>query len=347
MRIVVVGAGVMGTAFTFPPADNGHDVALVGTHLDAEIVAALKAGGPHPRLGMTPGRRVVPFAHVELSTAIRGADLVVLGVSSAGIPWAAAALAPVLEPGVPVLSLTKGMAASTDGIRILPDAFADLVAAAGARKPAVSAIGGPCIAAELAARRQTAVALGGRDRGVLAKITPVLATDYYHVHASEDLDGVEVCAAFKNLYAIGVGAAAGLRERTPAAANGAGMHNPAAALFAQAVAEIAHLVERLGGKAESAWGLPGCGDLYVTVQSGRNSRLGRWLGLGLTYGEAKRQHMAADTVEGAELALAAGAALRSMMARGALDPGRLPLLQAILAAVCDDQPLALPWAALA
>jgi glycerol-3-phosphate dehydrogenase (NAD(P)+) len=346
MRIVVLGAGVMGTAFTFPVSDNGHDVALVGTHLDAEIIAALKSGGPHPRLGLVPGRRVVPLAHTELARAIEGADLVVLGVSSAGIPWAAATLAPVLQPGVPVLSLTKGMAAAADGLRILPDAFADLVAAAGGRKPVVCAIGGPCIAAELAVRRQTAVALGGRDRAMLARIAPALTTDYYHVHTSEDLEGVEVCAAFKNLFAIGVGAAAGLREKTPPAANGAGMHNPAAALFAQAVAEIAHIVERMGGRAESAWGLPGTGDLYVTVLSGRNSRLGRWLGLGLTYGEAKARHMAADTVEGAELALAAGPALRSMMARGALDPGRLPLLQAILAAVCDGAPLVLPWPAL-
>ncbi len=350
-RVVVLGAGVMGTAFTVPLADSGHEVALVGTHLDAEIVAALRAGGPHPRLGATPHRRVTPHTHDELPRVLAGADLVVLGVSSPGIPWAAAALGPVLTPGLPIVVLTKGMAVEGGTLRILPEAFAALLPASLAASLRLAAIGGPCIAAELARRRQTAVTLASRDAGLRERLAAAFATDYYHPHASADLAGVEVCAAFKNFYAIAVGAAKGLQEKAAGAAGAppAGepaMHNPAAALFAQSLAEIRHLVERLGGSAESAWGLPGSGDLYVTVQSGRNSRLGRWLGLGLSYAETKAKHMAGETVEGAELALAAGPALRALMDRGGLDASRLPLMAAILDAVCDGKPLDLPWAAL-
>ncbi len=346
-RLVVLGAGVMGTAFTVPAADNGHDVALVGTHLDTDVIAALRAGRPHPRLGVATHARVNPYTHDELARALEGADVVVLGVSSPGIPWAAAKLAPLLRPRVPVVALTKGMAVESGTLRILPEAFLALLPAGLRASVPVAAIGGPCIAAELAVRRQTAVTLAGADRAIVDRLAAMLANGYYHVHPSPDLAGLEICAAFKNFYAIGVGASRGFQEKAPAAANSAAMHNPAAALFAQALAELAYIVERLGGSASSAWGLPGAGDLYVTVQSGRNARLGRWLGLGLSYAEAKISRMAGETVEGAELALAAGATLRALMERGVLDAARLPLMRAILAAVCDAAAFEPPWAALA
>ncbi len=346
-RVVVLGAGVMGTAFTVPLADNGHDVALVGTHLDADIIDALRAGRPHPRLGVAAPQRVTVHTHDELARVLHGADAVVLGVSSPGIPWAASKLGRALRPHLPVIALTKGMAVLAGSLRILPDAFAALLPPPLHSSVPVAAIGGPCIAAELAVRRQTAVTLAGRDRALAERLASMLANDYYHVHPSHDLQGLEICAAFKNLFAIGVGAAAGFQEKAAPAANSAAMHNPAAALFAQALAELAHLVERLGGRASSAWGLPGAGDLYVTVRSGRNARLGRWLGMGLSYAEAKSTHMADETVEGAELALAAGSSLRALMDRGTLDATRLPLMRAILAAVCDGAPLQPPWASLA
>ena len=345
-RIVVLGAGVMGTAFTVPLTDNGHDVELVGTHLDADIIAALQAGEPHPKLGVTVAPRVTPYSYQDLPQACADSDVVVLGVSSPGIPWAAARLDAVLRPGLPVLSLTKGMAIETGNLRILPDAFLALLAPALRASVPIAAIGGPCIAIELAARRQTAVTLAGRDSALLARLADMISTGYYHVHASGDLAGVEICAALKNLYAIAVGATKGLQEKASPTGPAVSMHNSAAALFAQALAEMENLAERLGGRSESAWGLPGSGDLYVTAQSGRNARLGRWLGLGLTYAAAKSRHMAADTVEGAELALAAGATLRALMASGALAAERLPLMRAVLDAVCDDRPLELPWAEL-
>jgi glycerol-3-phosphate dehydrogenase (NAD(P)+) len=132
-------------------------------------------------------------------------------------------------------------------------------------------------------------------------------------------------------------------ERRGKAANGALMHNLSSSLFTQALNEMTVLVEALGGRAETVLGLPGSGDLYVTCQAGRNGRMGRLLGLGLRYSKAKAEHMAADTVEGAQLALDLGPTLEDMMARGALPAARMPLATAIVAAVCRDAPLALAF----
>ncbi len=90
-------------------------------------------------------------------------------------------------------------------------------------------------------------------------------------------------------------------------------------------------------------GLPGAGDLYVTCQAGRNSRMGRFLGLGLSYSAAKTEHMAKDTVEGAQLALDLGPTLEGMLESGALPAGHMPLTGAIVAAICRDAPLDLAF----
>ena len=121
------------------------------------------------------------------------------------------------------------------------------------------------------------------------------------------------------------------------------MHNLAAGLFTQALAELSTLVRFLGGEQASVAGLPGVGDLYVTCQAGRNHRLGRLLGLGMTYSAAKADKMAADTIEGAELAFAIGPTLDAMMKRGALPKEQLPLTRAIVQSICQDQPFDPTW----
>jgi glycerol-3-phosphate dehydrogenase (NAD(P)+) len=112
----------------------------------------------------------------------------------------------------------------------------------------------------------------------------------------------------------------------------------AAGLFTQALTELSILVGHLGGDQASVAGLAGTGDLYVTCQAGRNSRLGRLVGLGLTYSRAKADHMAADTIEGAELALTIGPTLDAMMMTRALPGERMPPTRAIVDAICRDQP---------
>ena len=122
-------------------------------------------------------------------------------------------------------------------------------------KVSLNAIGGPCISHELAARRQTGVVFCGRDLAILERIKAFFATDYYHIWPSTDLVGVEVCAALKNAYALGVGLAVGMMEQ--AGPDGlANMYNPQAALFGQSCFEMTRLEEILKGEARPLMTLP-------------------------------------------------------------------------------------------
>lgn len=346
-RIAILGAGVMGSAMAVPAARAGHRVDLVGTPLDEAIIRSVAGNGLHPRLGVTLPETVTAHLPDAFGAVMADPpDLLVLGVSSAGIDWAIDRLAEALPGPVPILMITKGLVGTGETIEVLPARVSREVAARTGLHPPVMAVGGPCIAGELAARRDTSVVLTGPDPAPLAAAMGLLEGPFYHARLSDDVVGVEVCAAFKNFYALGIGAVAGRLERDQAlggAQNAARMHNLAASAFTQALEEMTVLVEALGGRAATVLGLPGSGDLYVTCLAGRNSRMGRLLGLGLPYSQAKAEHMADDTVEGAQLALDLGPSLDAMLARGTLPPDRLPLLRAILGAVCRDAPLDLAF----
>jgi glycerol-3-phosphate dehydrogenase (NAD(P)+) len=340
-KIVILGAGVMGSAFSVPLSDSGHAVRLVGTHLDAHIIAALRRERFHPRLRVHLPTSVEPYAHDELGEAMREADLVIVGVNSAGVDWAAEKLSAVIPLDMPIVMLTKGLRGDGNTLEILPRVLK-------ARLPSsyrgpVGTIRGPSIAGELAVRRETSVLLTCPDRAVFDRLSGWLRTAYYHVWPNSDLIGVEACAALKNLYSLGVGVVTGMLERSPAAENEAKMHNPAAALFAEALCEITQVVTTMGGQQSSIWTLPGAGDFYVTCQGGRNCRMGRWMGSGLSYSAAKARYMPDETVEGAETAFAIGSTVENMMRRGLLEADALPLMRSLLDMVCHDAPACIPW----
>ncbi len=342
-NVVILGAGVMGTAFSFPLTDNGHRVRLVGTHLDGDIIEELHESGVHPRLGSRVSPDVQPYTYDRLAEALEDADLVVLGVNSLGVDWAASMLGPLLPPHMPVALLTKGLVGDDDGLHILPHAFRQQLPAERQADVRLAAIGGPSIAGELAEHRDTSVVVTGEDPTLLPQLAGWMRTPYYHVWPNSDFVGVEVCVAMKNIYALAVGLVGGFLEKEGKAENGAVMFNLAAAIFAQGLWETAHLVDLMGGRRSSVFTLPGAGDLYVTSMGGRNSRMGRWLGLGVPYSQAKAEYMPDDTIEGAELAQAIGPTVDRMLAAGELDPAALPLMHAMIRIVNDDAPAEIPW----
>ena len=343
--ITILGAGVMGSAMCLPAADRGHAVRLVGTHLDAEIIDSVKATGRHPRLNVKLPDGVAGFHHTEFAAALGSdTDLIVLGISSAGVNWAIDRLCETLRAPVPVVMITKGMHPEAARLTALPDRVAAEVKRRTGMDVRIAAIGGPCIAGELAVRRQTGTVITSHDVAFAQALCDMLETDYYHPRLSPDVIGVEICAAFKNFFAIGVGWAAGHLEKMPPTENRAFNHNAAAIIFDQAIRELMVLVSAHGGTAQSVWGMPGAGDLYVTCQAGRNSRLGNNLGRGLTYSQTKAGPMKGDTIEGAELGVTVAATLRAMMASGALDARALPLTSALLDALTADSALNIPWA---
>ena len=342
--ITILGAGVMGSAMCLPARDRGHSVRLVGTHLDRHMIDSVTATGLHPKLNVTLPGGVSPHHHEDFANALADdTDLVVLGVSSAGVGWAIDRLCESLRSPVPVVMITKGMQPAADRLIALPDQVSVEVKQRTGMQLNIAAIGGPCIAGELAVRRQTGTVITSHDKDFAQSLCAMFETDYYHPRMSEDVIGVEICAAFKNFFAISVGWAAGHLEKMPETQNRALNHNAAAIIFDQAIRELMVLVRAHGGTEQSVWGMPGAGDLYVTCQAGRNSRLGNNLGRGLSYQQTKDGPMKGDTIEGAELGVTVAGTLRAMMNAGTLDTAALPLTSALLDALTNDTPLDIPW----
>jgi glycerol-3-phosphate dehydrogenase (NAD(P)+) len=342
--ITIIGAGMMGTALCWPLVDNGHQVRLVGTPLDEEIITSLRQNGLHPRLRRQIPEAVHPFDHTQIQAALQGADILACGVSSFGVPWFTETVGPILKPEIPVISVTKGLVDQPDGsLQILPDYIDEHLPESLRGSISLNAIGGPCIAHELAARRQTGVVFCGRDGDMLARLQQAFKTPYYHIWVSLDLVGVEVCAALKNAYALGVGLAVGMFEKS--GPDGlAQMYNPQAALFAQSCLEIGQFLELLGGGVDNVSWLPGAGDLYVTVFGGRTVRMGRLLGTGLPYPEA-RQIMAGETLESVEIIRRVGRALPELERRGLVQANQFPLLRHLYRIIHEGEKVQIPWEA--
>lgn len=335
--VTIVGAGMMGTAMAWPLSDNGHRVRLVGTHLDREIIASCLAKRFHPRLRRRLPDAVQPYYVEQLASALEGAEVIVSGVSSPGVHWVGRALAPHLKPGRRIIAVTKGLETTPDGtLRILPDVLAGEFPASVRDTVSVAAIGGPCIAGELAGRRHTCVYFASRDAAVLPVLRETFKTQYYHVFLSTDIIGVEVCVALKNAYTLAVGLAEGMLERL-GGPDEAGMrnHNPAAALFGASAKEMARLVSLLGGNPALVDSLPGVADQYVTCMGGRTVRLGRLLGKGLNYEQA-RAEMADETLESAFVVAQLAQALPRLEARGLLGRDELPLTRCLCRAIRGD-----------
>ena len=338
-QITMVGAGVMGTALMVPAADNGHSINLVGTHLDDDIIARLKQDHYHIKLKRQIPTSIKPYFYSEIATAMQGAELVGIGVNSRGVNWAAEAVGSHLQAGQTLLMITKGMESIDGELKILPDVLYAKLPTTIRDQIKYAAIGGPSIAGELAARRHTTVVFTSRSAEVLPTLQAIFSTPYYHIWTSTDLVGVEVCVAMKNPYALAVGLAAGIVEAEPVpdVAN-AKMHNYAASIFAQGLAETAYLVKLLGGTLETVYSLPGAGDLYVTTQGGRNSRMGRLLGMGKSYSDAVEE-MPGETIEGVDAVIAIAPAIESLLAAGKIEATALPLLRSLTRIITRNEPI--------
>lgn len=340
--ITIVGAGMMGSGISWPLADNHHEIRLVGTHLDQEIIDSIKKTRIHPKLKRAVPEQITAYSHTEIAQAVAGADLIISGVSSFGVEWFAEKVGPYLKPEVPVLAITKGLFAKENGdLQILPDYLNDLLPANIRGKISLNAVAGPCIAQELSARRQTCVYFCGRDEKILKQLRSMFATPYYHILVSTDFIGAETGVAMKNAYAICINFAVGVYEKE--GPDGiAHMYNPQAALFAQSMREMRNLVDLLGGKRDGLIELSGSGDLYVTVFGGRNAKLGILLGQNNSYAEAREQ-LAGQTLEGVEIMTRVCKALPKLEARGLAKQSDFPLLTHLYQVVYENARVNVPW----
>jgi glycerol-3-phosphate dehydrogenase (NAD(P)+) len=333
----------MGSALAVPLADNGHDVRLVGTHLDREIVDAIRTTGVHPGLGRALPAAVRAHQLEEAEAAFAEAEIVVSGVNSVGVEWASERLAAMLRPGQLVIAIAKGVRAEGNGdLRILPEVLAAPVAADVRERVGWAAIVGPAIAGEVAARRTSCVVFCGPDEAVVDRLAEAFRTDWYHVWTSLDFVGCEICAAAKNCYALGIGLAEGELAARREGDSPDRAHNYEAALFAQSAVEIRRWASLCGGDPDTASWLPGVGDLYVTSTGGRNVRVGHLLGRGVSFTDAAAR-LGNPTLEGAAAIRIFGEALGRLTERGIVGEDEFPLMRHLHELVALERPLDMPW----
>jgi glycerol-3-phosphate dehydrogenase (NAD(P)+) len=260
MKTVVVGGGSWGTVFASLLRDRGHEVTLACR--DPGQAAAIRETGRNPRYA-----RKLDLAGIDARTVaeapLADAELVVVAVPSRAFATVSGAL-----PGeATVLSLTKGLDPAT-GNRL-----STLV-----RDRPVAVLSGPNISEEIARGLPAAAVIASEDAALAEQLQHAINSTAFRVYVTDDVLGVELCAAAKNVIALAAGGADGLRLGD----------NAKAALVARGLAEMRRLADAAGARPETFAGLAGMGDLVVTCWSpaGRNRRAGELIAQGASPEEA-------------------------------------------------------------
>ena len=315
-KILIIGAGAMGSAFSFPCVDNGHKVNIIGSPLENKTIDELKKNYYHQALSCNLPKNINFLKADKLQDELKNnPDLLVIGVNSKGINWITKELESTNFSNTPLLLLTKGLSVQNNKYVLLTDKFKNVE---------ITAVAGPCLAKDLSKKNKTAVVLANKNIIKANEISKLIKTSYYFVETSDDLIGIEVCAAIKNFYSMIIGSANEL--------------NTAAFLLNKSIIEMNKFVKFLGGSEKSVYGLAGLGDLYVSSAGGRNSKMGQLLGKGHLYTEAKAKFMPKETIEGAELAMDIGKkVLKDFKQKD------FPLMHALIDAICNDKKFTIKW----
>ena len=337
--VTIIGAGMMGSALAFPARENGHEVRLVGTHLDREIIETSIKTNRHPKFDKDFPAGLKYYQIEDVEKAIEGADFIIGGVSSFGVDWFADTIFPLIPETTPVITVTKGLYDTEEGKLIsYPEYWGKKLEKMG-KTLDLNAIGGPCTSYELVAHDQTEVAFCGKNMKTLEFIKSVMATDYYHISLSTDVVGIESAVALKNGYALGIALTIGLNQKNFGDDT---LHfNSQAAVFGQAVKEMSKLLDFQGaGTLDNL--CVGAGDLYVTVYGGRTRLVGILLGRGLNIDEAKAE-LNGVTLESLVVAERVARAIKVSASKGVLDLKDFPLLMHIDEIIIDKKPVDIPW----
>lgn len=335
--VTLIGSGQMASALTFPLMENGHEVRLVGSPLDDEIIERLREDDYHVNLLRTLHKGVKYYKITEVEEALKDTDLTVCGISSFGVDWFAEDILPILPEDVPLLSVTKGMIDHEDGtLTTYPEFWEEKLSKDSELK--IYAIGGPCTARDLADHDPSFVGFCGRDMEELKRIRTFFETDYYFISLTEDVVGLECAVALKNGYALGTALAVGMAEALEG--DGVNHNNSEAALFQQSVKEMMELLKLVGGRVENI--MFAAGDLNVTVAAGRSRTVGLLLGKGYTIEEAQ-ESLKGQTLEAVVIATRTARAVKALGERGKLDIREFPLLMHVNTLLNEGAKLNIPW----
>ena len=340
-KILILGAGAMGSAFTVPCVENSHDVILAGTHLeDNTIDQIIQNDYLHPTLNckLPKNLKIIKFNNFSKEFKNKP-DLIVIAVSSKGIDWAAKEILKYYSKDISILLLTKGLTIIDNKFSTLSDKISLIFEKKGFSNLNISAIKGPCLAIGLINKIRTSAVVANKDISKPQWIGKLISTNYYTLEFSEDIVGVEICGAIKNLYSMIIGASKGLSSETADDEIKSKYHyNTAASLIHRSISEMVFFTKFFKGKEETVYGLAGIGDLYVSAIGGRNSKMGKYLGDGYNYLEAKKKFMINDTVEGAELAFEIGSKIMKEFSKN-----DLPLMINLLDSIINNKKFKINW----
>ncbi len=265
-RCTVVGAGSWGTTLAHLLADKGHETTLWA--YETELVARMKTSRENdlylPGIELAPGLKF----SADLAGSVAGADMVLLVCPSQVMRSVVSGLIEHLEPGTLLVSAAKGI--ENDSLKLMSELLEELLPTRFNNR--LGFLSGPSFAREVAQRIPTAVVAAATELSVAEEIQEIFTTDYFRVYTHDDIIGVELGGAMKNVIALAAGVSDGL---------GFG-YNSRAALITRGLAEMTRLGIALGGAAPTFAGLSGMGDLVLTCTGdlSRNRSVGIELGKG-------------------------------------------------------------------
>jgi glycerol-3-phosphate dehydrogenase (NAD(P)+) len=310
MKFAILGAGSWGTALSVHLARAGQNPLLWGR--DPETIRAIGRERRHPR--RLAGIQVPEAVRVtsDLAEAFRQADTLLVAVPCASMR--ALLGATPASDGHRFVSTAKGLEPESSR------RMSELIREAHPKAP-VAALSGPTFADGVARGDPTAAVVASEDRDIARTLQSLLSTPEFRLYTSDDLVGVELCGALKNVVAIAAGIVSGL---------GFG-HNTLAALVTRGLAEIDRLVEARGGRASTVHGLAGMGDLMLTCtgNESRNRRVGEQIGRGRKLSDVLIEMP--EVAEGARTCLAVPA----LAARSGVEA---PIAQAVVSVLYEATP---------
>lgn len=277
MNLIVIGAGAWGTALAIAAARHtaGHHVTLWAR--SAQQVQAMQAAASNARyLPGVPFPPALTVSAAPLAQAVQGMDLIIIATPMSALRSTLQTLADA-QVSAPVAWLCKGfeaVPAGAEGVGLMPHE----VCAQVAPQLASGALSGPSFAQEVANGQPTLLVAASQQQAVRQALLEAFHTHALRLYANEDIVGVEVGGAVKNVMAIAAGLCDGLNLGL----------NARAALLTRGLAEMTRLGVALGAKADTFMGLSGLGDLMLTATGdlSRNRKVGLLLAQGMTLAQA-------------------------------------------------------------
>jgi len=271
-HVAVIGGGAFGTAMACVMQRAGHAAALWAR--ESEVVAAIRESGENT--AFLPGVRLASGirASGDLGDVLTAAEIVLLAVPAQFLRAVAERMRPHIRAGTPVVSCAKGI--ERDSCALMPDVMAETIPQA-----TVAVLSGPSFAKEIAVDLPTGVSIACGDARVGGNLVRMMGTSRFRTYLTDDVTGVALGGALKNVFAIASGIAAGKRLGDGARAT----------LITRGLAEMTRLGISMGARMETFLGLSGVGDLALTCNAlqSRNTSFGVAVGEGRDWRQLLRE----------------------------------------------------------